>query len=236
MASSRKTLIALNGFLGRPADWQSSLAPAGWEFQAWAPEAPERLIERVGREEADAGVKVLLGYSMGGRLAMQAVTRDPSLFDGAVFVSANPGLSTQEERDQRLKADDGWANRFLIDPWETVVSDWNQQAVLRAPQNRASDAVSLERGERFFSRVELAKALRDFSLGRQPDLRADLRSLKMPLLFVTGREDSKFTSLTQGLVAGTSHEHVVIEQAGHRVPWDAPTQFRAILAKFLSRW
>lgn len=37
----------------------------------------------------------LCGYSLGGRLAMQAVLAHPPLWKGAVFVSANPGMEDE---------------------------------------------------------------------------------------------------------------------------------------------
>jgi pimeloyl-ACP methyl ester carboxylesterase len=49
----------------------------------------------------------------------------------------------------------------------------------------------------------------------------------------------KFTSLTREWMKATSsgvRTHSIVPNAGHRVPWDAPVQFRAILANFLSRW
>lgn len=224
MRSSTKTVVALNGFLGQPSDWPRDLLPDGWTLRAlavdvalfdeWASRFTASLTEPV----------VLLGYSLGGRLAMHALIQDPSKFLGAMIVSANPGLTSESERAERRAADEKWATRFESEPWDQLMRDWNAQAVFRGP------APAPERAEG--DRARLANQMRTWSLGRQRDLRSELASLELPITFVTGEIDTKFTAIAREL----PFEHVVIENAGHRVPWDAPTPFRAQLAKFLSRW
>ena len=68
---------------------------------------------------------VLVGYSMGGRLALQALI-DGAPFDRAVIISA--GLNLEENRDERRARDEAWARRFESDPWDEVIRDWNAQS------------------------------------------------------------------------------------------------------------
>jgi len=187
MPSSSKTVVAVNGFLGRESDWSlipNLLAPE-WElktidlwnqteiasYDLWAKKTSEQIANGFPKQK-----KILLGYSMGGRLALHLLIAAPHLFDGAVIVSANPAL---------------------------------------------------------------AQALRRWSLGEQRNLRKELSELAMPIQFITGESDLKFSAIAHELAGITSagpREHVAISGAGHRVPWDAPSQFRAALAQFLARW
>jgi len=246
MASSTKTVIALHGFLGQPSDWSvyEDLLPSGWALEAIdlaaTPILPfENWAERFASSLKGEGPKVLLGYSMGGRLALHALAKTPDRFSGAMIVSANPGLSSHEEREARRKADAVWATKFLEMPWPELMNDWNGQAALRPPENRAPDFVTLDRRESDFDRQTFAHMMKTWSLGEQRDLRADIDRLSMPIEYVTGESDAKFTGIASDWMkheARGRRTHVVIENAGHRVPWDAPAQFRAILANFLSRW
>lgn len=246
-----KVVVALNGFLGRTVDWDliKDLLPADWSllaidlldesllmpFGAWA----AKFNELVARKLPVGSTKILLGYSMGGRLALHALAQSPTLFDGAVIVSANPGLLNDEERALRRQADEIWATKLLHEPWDALMNEWNSQAAFRAPKNVSVDALILDRAETHFNRSTLAQILRHWSLGAQRNLRGEIANLNLPIEFVTGKGDVKFTAIASGMVAEPANgprNHIVVANAGHRVPWDAPTQFRAILAKFLSRW
>ena len=249
MASSIKTVTAIHGYLGRTQDWSliEDLLPSGWRLNAidlWdeslIADFEEFAVRFTARVRAEgAGTNVLLGYSMGGRLGLHALATAPELFDGAVIVSANPGLVSEEERTLRRRADDIWASKFLQEPWPSLMHEWNSQSALRAPKHVDPESISLERNENDFDRAALARVLRTWSLSGQEDMRAKIDALSMPIEFVTGQDDVKFTAMAREWlkdVANGQREHVAVEHAGHRVPWDAPVQFRAILAKFLSRW
>src|ERR1041385_1856831 len=101
--------------------------------------------------------RVLLGYSMGGRLALQALIEGAN-FDRAVIVSA--GLNLEEGRDERRARVDAWAKRFESDPWDDVMRDWNAQPVFGGHV--------LPRFESDYDRHELARQLRENSPGVRP--------------------------------------------------------------------
>ncbi len=70
---------------------------------------------------------LICGYSLGGRLAMQAVLAHPPLWKGAIFVSANPGLEHEEERAARRAKDAEWAVQCLSASWENFLKEWDAQ-------------------------------------------------------------------------------------------------------------
>src|ERR1041385_616117 len=92
-------ITVFNGFLGVDRDWD--------------------FIRDIETDE-----RVLVGYSMGGRLALQALI-EGAAFDRAVIVSA--GLNLEEGREERRERDEAWAMRFESDEWENVMRDWNAQ-------------------------------------------------------------------------------------------------------------
>lgn len=227
-------VVALHGFLGLPSDWQHfdrvakihavdlwqgiDRLPTENAFDLWA----ER-FEPVGEKP------VLLGYSMGGRLAMHLASKRPELFSGVMIVSANPGLVNESEKPARLANDLQWAERFRSEPWETVIGAWNAQPVLRTPPG----AMQLPRNESDFDRNALARALDIWSLARQRDLRRSIANLPIPALFVSGEKDTKFDQLMRGLELPKRSEYRAVAGAGHRVPWDRPDEFAGLLARFL---
>ncbi|MES2962518.1 MAG: alpha/beta fold hydrolase [Bdellovibrionota bacterium] len=237
--------IALHGFLGLPSDWSHTgldvEAYDVWKsvvringrpggvakdnaYEAWAKQFASDI------RASGSGPVVLFGYSLGGRLAMHALLEAPELFERAVIVSAHPGLSSEHEKRDRVASDRVWADRFLRDPWSILMKAWNVQPVLAPPSNPAPDFVQLDRPESAFSRESLAFALDSWSLGRQKDLRQRIRECEVPMRFVSGQLDTKFTSLL-GDFAGIDLK--VVPQAGHRVPWDHPKGFRDATDEFL---
>ena len=231
-------LKGLHGFLGQASDWHSvpleceavdlwkdlAAIPKGAPFRVWA----QLFNERMRRETTSGEKPVLMGYSMGGRLAMSAVLSDPSVYRALILVSANPGI--KEGRVGRTASDEKWAERFTSGKWSEVLHDWNAQAVLKSTHGD-----QLPRAEDSFQRPLLARALREWSLAEQPDFRGALTDLRLPVLYVTGREDSKFTGLMQDQKLGEGHEVATIANAGHRVPWDQPEIFAKTVREFLAK-
>ncbi|RYZ70251.1 MAG: alpha/beta fold hydrolase [Proteobacteria bacterium] len=236
----QRHLICLHGFLGLAEDWEKiePVAPKGWntvhenlwaelaDYKTWA----EKFCERVAKLE---GTKVVLGYSLGGRLAMHALAMRADLFSGAILVSCNPGLKTDEERSVRVVADHAWAEKFRKLPWEDLMSEWSGQGAF------AGLPSSIERKESEFDRELLAESLELWSLGYQRDLEKELSAVQLPILMITGAKDTKFTAIARAQVekkSGSDRSLVVIKDAGHRVPWEATAEFRTNVANFLSRW
>lgn len=218
-------LTCLHGFLGRGSDWDflrpafeinapDLLAPSSSEvvsFAAWS----ERFVESI-----EPGT-LLVGYSLGARLALHALISRPEHFAGGVLVGGNPGLASEEQRQTRLLADAAWAERFRHEPWEAVVGDWERQSVFAgsSPRPRPEDS---------YSREKLSRALLCWSLGAQEDLAGRLAGLPLPLLWVAGARDEKFAAIARQQPG----EHLIVEDAGHRVPWDRPGVFVEILQTF----
>ncbi len=220
------TLHCLHGFLGSPRDWDEFGAAS---IPAWA----EAYCRRVAQARAlvpATGRHYLLGYSLGGRLALHMAVQFPALWDGMVIVGANPGLDSAEARGQRRRNDETWARRFEAEPWETVLAAWDAQPVFAGRR-----AALGERREDDFSRARLADALRRWSLGAQAPLWLALRTLPCPVLWVAGAEDAGQVPICRRVRATIPQvETWVAPDAGHRVPWEQPQAFTARVAEFLT--
>jgi 2-succinyl-6-hydroxy-2,4-cyclohexadiene-1-carboxylate synthase len=185
----------LSGFLGLPSDW---------DFLPWPHSA----------NEGD----VLLGYSMGGRLALQLLERQR--FTKAIIVSA--GLNAPD--DARRVRDDEWARRFESEEWTSLMQAWNAQPVFGGH--------ALERTATDYDRAELARQLRDWSPAVLPPPR--LESIETPILWIAGERDAKYVDVAQQAIARLPHAELwICPEAGHRVPWEQPDAFVGRLRAFL---
>lgn len=225
----------LHGAVGQAADWQGFAVPGWavkrvdlWRFLECCPMPLAGFGRALNAEAAaTAGKKVLVGYSMGARLALHALL-DRGPWDAAVLVAPHPGLESEPERTERRESDAVWASRALSGDWADFLAAWNAQPVLA--DSGARPPLSANR------RREVARSFIDWSLGAQEPLWDRLGEIPCPVLWCTGERDGKFTRLAERAVAHLEKgERWVAPGAGHRVPWDAPDAFRDETGEFLER-
>jgi len=190
----------LSGFLGLASDWD--LLP--WPHEPYA-----------GRADPD---DVLIGYSMGGRRALQVLERQRVA--KAVIVSA--GINAPDA--SRRERDEAWARRFESDDWPALMRDWNAQPVFGGH--------AVERREQDFERTELARQLREWSPAVLPP--PALERIETAVLWIAGERDAKYVEVGKAAVARMLRAELwVCPAAGHRVPWEQPDAFVERLRDFL---
>ncbi len=236
------TLWCLHGAVGMAADWRGFHPPGWgvkhvdlWRFLECCP-MPMPDFGKALNEEARADGsprRVLVGYSMGARLALHALLADGP-WDAAVLVAPHPGLESEEEKAARRAADAEWAHRALSGDWKEFLKRWEGQAVIRGTSNiewKMADRAGLVKRRR-----EVARSFVDWSLGTQEPLWERLPEIACPVLWCAGERDAKFRALAERaaeLLPGG--ELWVAQGAGHRVPWDSPEAFREKTGEFLER-
>ncbi len=234
----------LHGAVGMAADWRGfakSLVTGGigtravdlWRFLECQPMPlpafGKALNADAGGEVSRGSGRALLGYSMGGRLALHALLEKDHPWQAAVIVSADPGLEDETEKSARRAADTAWATRALTGDWQAFLTDWNAQPVLGSPMRDPQATASL-----VMRRREIARSFVDWSLGFQQPLWDRLSEIKIPLLWVAGENDPKFRTLAERAVSLVPDGHFALApDAGHRVPWDAGEWFAARVIAFL---
>jgi 2-succinyl-6-hydroxy-2,4-cyclohexadiene-1-carboxylate synthase len=213
---------ALHGNLGAPGDWDAvGLGPLravdvyaiGGDLKGFA-----RQLNRLAAESGDPA-PILLGYSMGGRLGLHALLAPEAPWAGAVIVSAHTGLTDAQKRAERLAQDQEWERRLREDPPDKFWDSWDAQGVFAGAEKPAGPRSTDPRG------------FVEWSLGNQPDLLPSLAHIEVPVLWVNGERDERYTAIGAtacGVLPNA--RHLVVPGAGHRVPWEAPEEFRAAVA------
>jgi 2-succinyl-6-hydroxy-2,4-cyclohexadiene-1-carboxylate synthase len=183
-----------------------------------------------GRVDAHAnGEKsILLGYSLGGRLALHACLSRPDLWKSAIVVGADPGLESEEEKKLQLDKDRNWAERLKREPLEKLVDEWDAQSVFCGIGNQAPRNLGEMDPDRLSHQFEV------FSKGIQRNLAPKLAELKRPpILFVSGEKDHKYQKIGEKLAKSSSVVKAqVVPDGGHRVPWENTESFVQVLIDF----
>lgn len=175
---------------------------------------------------------IVIGYSLGGRVALHLALGHPQLVERLVIIGATGGLDSEEERRQRRVADESLADHLEDIGVDAFLDEWLSQpmfASLTAQQSfrelRATNAAA-----------GLASSLRLCGTGTQESLWSRLGELTMPVLVIAGANDEKFTHLGHRLVEsiGTNASIQLIDNAGHSAQLENPEGTAAAITKWLS--
>lgn len=235
-------LVCLHGLLGSGEDWLPVL-PFCRDWPVLLVDLPghgasrtisatdfadvSRLLSETLREQGITRYW-LLGYSLGGRIAMyHACNGQHDGMLGLLVEGGHPGLATPDLRTARIHHDARWAQRFRHEPLPEVLQDWYQQAVF-------ADVDSVQREQLIARRsanhgASVAAMLEATSLGRQPFLADRLRHLSMPFMYLCGASDMKF----QTLATQYGLPLLSVAQAGHNAHQANPTAYAERVSAFL---
>ena len=169
----------------------------------------------------------LVGYSLGGRVAMFHACQRPEGLGGIIIEGGHPGLQDAKAREARLAADRRWAARFRTEPLDNVFNDWYHQPVFASLTDAQRRVLVALRSQN--NGAHLAAMLEATSLAAQPDLRAALGRLAVPFHYLYGERDEKFAAIAAGLNA-TRH---AIPHAGHNAHRENPGAVASRLAQIL---
>ena len=220
----------LHGAVGAASDWRGlskNLTEGGlatravdlWRFlqceSVPMPEFGRRLNADAAGEVSRGQKRILVGYSMGGRLALHSLLEDGP-WDAAVIISANPGLRDTAEASARRASDALWATQALTLGWAEFLQKWGEQPILAgAIRDEREDKKLMQR------RREIARSFVDWSVANQASLWNRLPEVKIPVLLVAGDEDAKFRALAEEAAAlNDNFQLALAPNAGHRVPWE----------------
>ncbi len=176
----------------------------------------------------------LVGYSMGGRLALFIATRYPDVVQSLTLISASPGLKTEAERDTRRQADNALADKIEANGIEWFADYWGNLSLWdgQSPELKAD----LRQKRLTNNPLGLANSLRGMGTGVMPSLWDDLANLPMPVQLIVGELDTKFVAINKemaDLIPDVQLE--IISDAGHAVHLEKPDEVNTTLQRFLKR-
>lgn len=248
-------LLLLHGFAGDGSAWEpvrKGLATAGPALcvdlighgRSPAPDDPAQYtldaclgdLEAVLRAERTGPVWAI-GYSMGGRVALNLALARPRLLRGLVLVSTHAGLEISSERAARAEEDDELARRILNEGMEWFVEYWLNLPLFHSLWRIPEERFNAEHQRRLNQRPEgLAHSLRGMGAGRMAPLWNRLAEVDLPTLIVTGGEDERYSRLgarMATLIPGAVLAR--IPDAGHAVHTEQPEAFVRAVTGFLER-
>lgn len=247
------TIVFLHGFTGTLHSWEKvwqslqskyrivaidlmghgkSEAPS--EIEQYSMENQITLLEAV-FDTLSLKDFTLVGYSMGGRVALSYAALYHERLLALVLESASPGLQTEDERKARRDSDTRLAERILENGIERFVDAW-EDIPLFASQKKLPTAVQKEiRAERLSQKPEaMANSLRGIGTGFQSSNWEKLKELSCPVFLLTGEYDLKFIAIAKEMALHIPQcEHKTILEAGHAIHVEKPLLFATMIEEYL---
>lgn len=211
----------IHGFLGSPNDWKLLSSLLSIPHAALPIEDLHTLSEP----------SILVGYSMGGRLALDLAVRSPHLIQKLIILSAHPGIERDEERHTRLQRDQQWAQMIDAQGLPAFLQAWYEQPLFRS--FKESPAFPDIFRERLKQDPEKVKALLlKYSPGIMPSHWSAIEKFSFPTLFLFGDRDIRYQLVRDKLLKrGISTK--LIPNSGHAIHLENPVACAEKIKEFL---
>lgn len=248
---SKPTILLLHGFMGRGSDWAEIAKRLRKNFSTLLVDLPGHGNTEANSREAyrmencaSAIVDLLdklklervhmVGYSMGGRLALFLLINFPGRFDKSVLESASAGLETEAERVARRDSDQLLAAKIKHQGLEDFLLEWYRRSLfgnLAEDRKLLSDLIEKRLKN---SPDRLALSLEMMGIGRQPNLWPRLPEIAVPVLLLAGELDQKYAELNRRMCDLCRKGQVaIIEKTGHNLHYQKLDEFVRHACEFL---
>lgn len=252
-SGSGAPLLLLHGFTGSVETWAPLRAELSDRFTILAVDLPGHgssgaptdsaryalsrfaddlvlLLDTLGIERA-----AVLGYSMGGRAALQLTLRYPARVAALVLESTSPGISEPVERASRVAADSVLADTIESDGVAAFVDRWERLPLWDSQATLPEESRTRLRAQRSTNRaLGLANSLRGAGTGSETSVIDRLSEVRVPTLLVTGGLDPKYVDLGRLMKVSVPRATMaVVSGAGHAVHLERPAEFAALVKQFL---
>ncbi|HEX8074097.1 MAG TPA: alpha/beta fold hydrolase [Thermoleophilaceae bacterium] len=185
------------------------------------------------REAARPGSAVV-GYSMGGRLALHLAVREPERLAALVTVGASPGIDDPEERRRRAADDERLAAWMEYSSIDEVVDRWEKLPVFAG---QSAELVEAQRPGRLDHDPRLlATLLRSAGQGALPGIWDELRRLPTPVLALAGEHDERYVAAARRIaLLAPRGDALPVMGAGHAAHLERPEAVAGLVLEFLDQ-
>jgi 2-succinyl-6-hydroxy-2,4-cyclohexadiene-1-carboxylate synthase len=251
--SSKELIVYLHGFTGRGDDWSAvatGLRSSHSQLMVdivghGASDQPDRIepyemasvVDQILSllSNRDVGTVHLVGYSMGGRVALAMAARAPWFFASVALISSSPGIADPKARELRRNADEALADRIESIGVSAFIDEWFEVSLFESLVNRLGpERISDEKAKRSnVGATGLANSLRGTGTGAMAPLWQALTAIRSPVLCINGSLDTKFDRIAAEMTSvlpDASHRRIA--GAGHSLLLEAPEEVAEALVTF----
>ncbi|MDY0083119.1 MAG: 2-succinyl-6-hydroxy-2,4-cyclohexadiene-1-carboxylate synthase [Ignavibacteriaceae bacterium] len=180
----------------------------------------------------------LLGYSMGGRLALNFTVNYPEDLSGLILESSTAGIKNDDERSKRYETDLKLVEYIESHSIEEFIELWSDQELFNTQLRFSNDKLKmLKKKKAAANKIGYANSLRGFSTGIMPPVHDQLKKIPFKVLLITGDLDSKFTGINARIAKRFfKAKHKIVRNSGHNTHLEEPKRFIEIVTNYLGQF
>ncbi|PWU06427.1 MAG: 2-succinyl-6-hydroxy-2,4-cyclohexadiene-1-carboxylate synthase [Verrucomicrobia bacterium] len=243
-------ILALHGFTGSGLDFECFTQKTLNYFSWYAPDLlghgkspiPHKLndysleshihyLDKITLNLPTGSPWVLLGYSMGGRLALKYALERPQNIKHLILISSTPGILDNHERLLRQQTDNLLDAKILGEGVANFINFWQELPIIQSQKNIPPSIREPLLKRKFNNHpLGLANSLLKMGTGQMLPLWNRLSEIKFPITLITGEKDFKFTEIAHQMKHNIPHlEHHIIPNTGHAAIWEHPISLMNLL-------
>lgn len=179
----------------------------------------------------------VIGYSMGGRIALRLLQTSSDVLASVVLESCNLGCATETERTEAAQRNQGWVDRIQHDGMEAFVNYWETLPMFATQKELGWDKL-LHVSRAANNPTSMVLCLQGSGKQAMPLTEVTLEAVRtqrqngLPMLYIYGDKDAK-----SAVVAATLEAEGVLVSAipaGHNVHLEAPMLYLKEVVHFLA--
>lgn len=175
----------------------------------------------------------LLGYSMGGRVALAYACIHPHHVKSLILESTGLGPRTEQQHQAMLKRDLEMIEKLSSEDIESFMDGWEQHPVFDSQKKLPLETQMLLREARCNNNPRaLALTVRGTGQHTMPDFSQRIKNLPLPILYIAGILDRRYLKIAEELQHNKGISCVLLN-AGHNTHLEAPESFVRTVNAFL---
>ncbi len=249
----RNSVLLLHGFTGSLEDWREILGSLNPNFNYIGIDvvghgksdspvnidkySPQALSKQIGDLLNYLSIEqiIIVGYSMGGRAALNFAINHPNKIRGLILEGTTAGIESEKIRSERIKIDEELADYIESHNIEEFVELWMSKEIFNTQRRFSNEKLkNIRKKKTLNSKIGLANSLRGFGTGRMDYLDNKLNQISCPVMLITGELDTKFSKINSVLKQKFPNaRHKIIKNAGHNTHLEKPERFVTVINDFL---
>ncbi len=232
MTAKPETVVLIPGMGNNARIWTAQVDELSWDYDVIVADysgadSIEEMADRV-LVQVPAGSFSLVGFSLGGYIALDIIGREANRVERLAFISSSPYADTKEAIQQR---------EFLIgkalEDYDSVLEDMGKFVVFPDGPNAEHTREVLtimgqELGVEEFCRQQRAAM-------KRPDCREQLGSIRCPVRVLCGENDPVTPVSGNRFLADNIHGATlkILGKSGHLLPLERPAEVTALLQDWM---
>lgn len=233
-------IVALHGFLGAPDDFVPALEGLPWHGARVPFHAREEHASYTSWHAAiaalaralPAGDLVLVGYSLGARLALGLTFALGDRVRALIAISGHAGLPPAE-RPARARFEHEMAERLETQSIERFVDEWEKLPLFATQAAQVSpERMAQQRQKRLAHDPKIVSgAFRVLGTSQMPHYETELGALHAKVTWIAGDRDEKYRVLAERYAAAGGRREILA--GGHNLLLEAPDALAAAIRRGL---